>query len=402
MDAEQAWVDTFSWLTQSGPKLYSLGPRELARVERRFAAESKLFVGRHQAARDMIEDSVWVTNYMGYAAYCIILVMAAFNLHWSRVTDSGLFEAGDFVTIISIYSKFGRYLTGVTETVVKLIRASVSLRRIAHLLNLQEHAVRFERAGVEMTGRKKRASMHRPDQKGQRSSICFNQVVFEPPDRRLGMGPMGALDLRDCQLDLPLGKVIHVSGGTEAQELSFLGLAAGIFRASDGVRQCPDNIKIVMVPEVPLGSPHTTAKEALQLAGLSEQVANRLAQALGIDPDLDEMRLGVGQMKALNLARTLLRDPDVLVGARPLDLVHRDSKKSLAHLIRLWQLGVDATTVVAWLSDIDPMHEAALNVRRHHTSKTLLITGEDFSKITGVMPDMKVNLSKLRSNLVGV
>mmetsp|Transcript_115820 Transcript_115820/g.225425 ORF Transcript_115820/g.225425 Transcript_115820/m.225425 type:complete len:1026 (-) Transcript_115820:59-3136(-) len=401
VDAEQAWVDTFAWLTQSGPKLYCLGPRELARVERRFAAESKLFVGRHQAARDMVEDSVWITKYMGYASYLIILVMAAFNLHSARVRGSDSFEAGDFVSIIRIYDKFGKYLTGVTKTMISLIRAGVSLRRMAQLLNLQENAQRFNRVGLENQGRQ-RASMHFSDHKGSRSSICFNYVDFEPPERRFGLGPMGPLNLRDYKLDLPLGKVILVSGDSESQEMSFLGIAAGIFRPSQGVRQCPDNIKIVMLPEVPLGSPHTTAKEALQLAGLSEQVANRLAQALGVDPDIDEMRLGVGQMKALNLARTLLRDPDVLVSARPLDLVHPDSQRNLAHLIRLWQLGLDSATIVAWLADIDPRHEAIADVHRHRSTKTLLITGEEFSKISGVQPDMKINITKLRTNLVGV
>jgi len=384
MDGEEAWVDTFSWITQSGPRLYSMGPRELARLERSFTAESKLFVGRHQHARDVMADSIWVTRYLGYVLYCVFLAWAAFKLAEGRQHVAAgdhpemYFGAGDFVVAVRIYGKFGQYLTKLVETIVKMLKASVSLEKVAALLNLPEHRTKYRRAQRDLEQQEyataKSCAMTFPalDCEDKRGHVRLEHAGFEPD--QASIGPMGRLDLSRSTLDIPLGKVIYVRGGSEPEQLTLLAIIAGVLTPSQGSRICPDNIQPAMLSSTPLGCAHTTVVEALQLAGLSPRVAKRLALALGIDPDHQTERLGPAQMQAMALMRLLISNPEMIVAVRPLSVMGRVYQRRMAHLLRAWQLGVMPRTMLSWLAE----HDDEMVPTKRGPARTLVVTGEEF------------------------
>merc|ERR1711970_711774 len=110
MDSEEEWVETFTWVASNSRNLYSLGPRELANVESLFTRQSKIFVKRHQAARDMLHDSEWVTRWMMAMTYVVVITWGAMRLYQDRESEIGAFEPGDFVLLLEVYHKFGKYL----------------------------------------------------------------------------------------------------------------------------------------------------------------------------------------------------------------------------------------------------------------------------------------------------
>ena len=50
-----------------------------------------------------------------------------------------VFSSGDFVLILGVYEKFGKYVTRVNDSAVKMQKAAVYLRRVCKLLKLREH-----------------------------------------------------------------------------------------------------------------------------------------------------------------------------------------------------------------------------------------------------------------------
>merc|ERR1712187_232865 len=85
-----------------------------------------------------------------------------------------------------------------------------------------------------------------------------------------------------------------------------------------------------------MGGP-MTIKQAFQLVGASADVATRFAHILGLDPSKVSEHLSPGKIQLLAIGRALLRDPEVIVMARPLAYIPPAAQLRIACLLRLWQ-----------------------------------------------------------------
>lgn len=153
LDAEEEMVETYSWLCHASTVLFSRGPREFRKIDDHHANQNKIFLKFHQGARDILADGIWVTRWLGAAVYCIILVWGAFLLLDTNTEklrkEQGLeshheagegfdFHAGDYVLLLKVCMKFGKYLAKVNTCVLKLQRCAVSIKEVRDLLNLPE------------------------------------------------------------------------------------------------------------------------------------------------------------------------------------------------------------------------------------------------------------------------
>lgn len=363
MDGEEAWVETLAFMTQSGTRLYSLGARELASLERCFAQDTKTFLARHQAARDEVEDSMWITKYLSYGSYCTILLLAGLRLHWSRLNpDENRFSSGDFVIITGVYLKFGSNLAKVNNSVIKMVRAGVALGRIEQLLNLPEHESK------RMAAEKEEAQGSAvPDFSTtvSKDKLVFEGVAFQAKENQ----PIDSVNFGPTTRFVPLNKIVRVIGGSESQEFAFLALTAGLVSPTSGHRVCPRSVSTIMLSRLPLGYPHITAQDALMLSGLPKDMAERLTIAFDIDPGRFYNRLAPGQSQTLSLVRAILRGADIVVASRSMALVPEVQKRKLTSLLKAWQQGYSYKAIGAWLSGSEDAERGP--------AKTLVVT-EDF------------------------
>jgi ABC-type multidrug transport system fused ATPase/permease subunit len=326
MDAEEKWAGTFAWLVHQGGGLFSLGSREIARLESRFEKESKYFVAKHWIARDFLNDTKWVTAWLGNIVYVVMMLFGAIRYKHSDETS---FEAGDLVLLLGIYHRFAKHLRMVNESFVKMHRAAVSLRRVASLLNMPEQRMLID--DMERAGE---------DTDGADGQIELRNVEFYPPDHRPhGMGPMAALKLLGTVV-IPLGRYVRVAcrSASEAQRLSFLALITKVIRPTAGDLLFPASKWAVLLPASPVGSPPgTNVLTSLELVGAPRLIAARMARILGLDPGLDCERLAPGEMQTLALGRVFLRDPEILVIAAPFAFLAQDMRRRLGQLLRVWQ-----------------------------------------------------------------
>merc|ERR1711862_108542 len=116
-----------------------------------------------------------------------------------------------------------------------------------------------------------------------------------------------------------------------------------------------------------------TVREALGLAHMPVLVADRLSAVLGRRPSAWTNRLGAGGAQVITIARTLLRDPAVLVLVRPLAFVVPEERARLRQLLRLWQEG-GAARIVQWLT---PESAPLAGNGARLSPRTLVVTGED-------------------------
>merc|ERR1719502_690256 len=91
------------------------------------------------------------------------------------------FSAGDYVLLLKVYLKFGKYLAKVNDIIVKLQRAAVSIERVAHLLNLPEHRSLFASETPPTD----------PKEAAVEGRIELQSIGFVPPKRGQGLGPLG-------------------------------------------------------------------------------------------------------------------------------------------------------------------------------------------------------------------
>eukprot|EP00811_Abedinium_folium_P019533 NODE_2847_length_2132_cov_8.618454.p1 GENE.NODE_2847_length_2132_cov_8.618454~~NODE_2847_length_2132_cov_8.618454.p1 ORF type:complete len:595 (+),score=191.84 NODE_2847_length_2132_cov_8.618454:83-1786(+) len=392
MDAEQAWVDTFGWAAHAGSRLHTLGARELAWLETRFKSESKTFVGIHQVARDRLNDSVWITRWLGAWVYVIVLVMGASKLVVSRREGSNAFKAGSFMLLLKLSLGFGGSLSKLNGSIIKLQRSAVSIQRLMGLLNIDEHKslrdLSEEDAVIESVST---------------DSIELDGVSFALPKDRLGDEHLGSLRMiSEAVFSVPLNNVIRVTGGDEGVMLTFMALIAGVVQPTEGSLTCPKDLRKVMLPPVTMEVPGMTVSQALQLVDADAHIAHRLARALRLDPERMTNRLAPGQLQVLTLLRTLLRDPSLLALARPFAFVVPADRERLRLLLRMWQRGGMAQ-ILHWL---EYGNADALNLP-DTMPRTLVITDEDMAhdgleptQLSGA-PDVYVDLNVVFSADVG-
>eukprot|EP00811_Abedinium_folium_P005135 NODE_1472_length_2464_cov_9.893881.p1 GENE.NODE_1472_length_2464_cov_9.893881~~NODE_1472_length_2464_cov_9.893881.p1 ORF type:complete len:788 (+),score=185.81 NODE_1472_length_2464_cov_9.893881:165-2366(+) len=360
MECEQAWVNTFAWAAHAGHGLHSLGPRELAWLQQRFSKESTDFIANHQIARDRVSDSIWITRWLGYWIYVLMLYIGASQLIDSRRDDNKIFLAGSFVMLLKLSKGFGTHLTRVNTSVVKFMRGAVSIAHVSKLLNISEHKSLREFATVIAEP----LDLH---------AVVFSKVRFLQPHALQGTEPMGPLRMfAGTALRVPLGSFVRVFGASEGIQMTFMGLVAGIVHPTEGVVSSPNSIRKVMLTPIPIGCPYMTVSEALQTVGAPEHVADRLARVLNLRPSMTTNRLPPGDAQKLAIARVLLRNPQLIALVRPFAFVLPQDRPRLQALLRVWQHG-GADLIVRWLSDdAPPALKNALTEQR-----TLILTGED-------------------------
>ena len=281
MDREQAWVETLSWLSMSCYSIFSMGPRELARIENSFAMESAVFVKHHQKARDIVNDSTWITRWLGSIAYILIVMYAGFNLLRHSGSPEPRFTAGDFALFVKVCDRFHKYLGRVNQSIVLLQKAAVATRRCTDLLNLQENkllleqnlpihkAIKFEVSGVpheaivtkqeridgdlvqtlHFTGGPRegiaRAKLDLSDEKLEAGTSTLRLEVSEgsssfggePMPYRIKDADPTCIEFQDVQLELPMMPEQSATTGDDYTEFYGLGpLAPLSFTASGSLR----------------------------------------------------------------------------------------------------------------------------------------------------------------------
>merc|ERR1712232_268194 len=135
---------------------------------------------------------------------------------------------------------------------------------------------------------------------------------------------------------IPLNVLVRVEGAGDCTRAAFLALAARVVKPSRGSVTSSTNGRAVMLPAIPVGAPRVSVLDAMQVATMPQQLAKRLTFALELNP-LDSIdRISPGQLQALTLVRTLMRDPAVLFLMRPLALTEPRLRRRLQWLLRVW------------------------------------------------------------------
>jgi len=389
MDGETAWVETFSWMCRSARDLYSLGPRELAHIESLFVDQTNQFLSRHVIARDLTNDSAWVTRWLGAIGYLMVMLWGAFRLLQEKTDGSDEYTTGDYVLLLSVYLKFGRYLNAVNMSIVKMQTAAVSIRRLAALLNLQENRSLYkDEADIEL-----RMMEPLPEDVIELRNV---RLTF-PENKPGGLGPMGPINV-PLNVRIPLGHLVTIHGGTEPQRMSFMAVVARILLPTEGEVLTPHHTWTVMMPAVPAELPkNLTVQETLALAGAPNIVAHSFAQVLELDPEKSVEVLAPGETQLLAIARAMLRDPEVLVLIRPFAFVATRHRTRLGRLLRVWQMG-GAEGIVETLLRLSGRCLKVHDERVRPRARTLIVAGMGIPG--GVIPgeasnDFSINLDKL-------
>mmetsp|Transcript_89624 Transcript_89624/g.159138 ORF Transcript_89624/g.159138 Transcript_89624/m.159138 type:complete len:957 (+) Transcript_89624:78-2948(+) len=355
MDAEQVWVDTLSWVAHAGPGLYSLGPREVAHLQQKFAAESAYFIKHHQAARDALNDGQWISTWLGGIAYIFVLIHGAIQLLAQRQSHSDRSHIGSYVLLLKLMHEFEKYLGKMNNSVVKLQSASVSLERVKQLLNVTE------KSSLRST----------PATTSPQNSIELLNVQFASPRNSMAgdiLGPLRMSPGKTCSV--PLNQVVCVSGGAEGTRNSFMALLSRVIQPDEGDVCIPSATWAVMIPAIPSGIPDVSTTEALQFVGAPVKVAKLFLEMLELPCHARVNRLPPGQLQMVAILRGMLRDPAALVMVRPMAFVPRKLRHRLESLLCVWQQGGLPLIIQSLLkhsSDDDA----------EFTPRTLVITQED-------------------------
>ncbi|CAJ1441993.1 unnamed protein product, partial [Effrenium voratum] len=321
MAGEAAWVDSFSWLCHAGVPLESLASRSRARVDVRFAHECKYFTSIHVKTRDYSNDTLWYVKWLVNLSYVIVLVLGAKALLESREQGLSIFQSGDFVFQLKVFSSFGKYLVKINASVIKIFSASVGLKQFIDLVNWPEKTLLQSKKNLHDVSHK---------------------IVFETDGNFRSTNPelLARSNSRTIAsaLEIPLGRVVRVSCKRERVLANFLCQVSELKVPKRGCIHRPKGIQIAYVPAVALHTPHATVLEELQ-GGCPKAVAVQLAQLFQLNPKrrMLDLQAGQGQMVALLLA--MFRNPDVLVLDRPCAFLTPGQQGRLAVLLALWQGG---------------------------------------------------------------
>ena len=133
-------MEVFSWLSHSGRSLYGYGAHEINAVETQFKVESKRFVSHHQAVRDYMNDSGWITIWLGELAHAIVLVWGAYAVYQHNNPDPNAagvtLTTGEYYLLLKIFTTVSKHLRKLNTSFVLLQRGAVCLSRVEKLLNL--------------------------------------------------------------------------------------------------------------------------------------------------------------------------------------------------------------------------------------------------------------------------
>jgi len=378
MEAESVWVDTFSWVAESGYGIYSLGPRELAGVERRYTEETKAFVAKHQAARDFANDSVGIARWLGDGVYVTMLLWACTKLAIEKRDDAVTFKAGSFVVLLKLTYSFGKYLARLCDSFVKLQKATVSMDHVKDLLNMPTQRS-FKDLGSH------RNQNHDTELPGRRDVDCIEvqdlswwEAPADGPQFMTYMKPLQMI--KGKVVKIPLSKVVRITGPSEGQRLTFMALVAKVMHPLQGEVRCSPSVWSIMLPPEALGAPpRITVQEAMALGGNPEHLTSRFATALGLTPSDTVEELTPGEVQVLSIARAMLRDPAVLVLIRPLAHVVPRQREVFRQLLRIWQMGGMPQIMDCFdeQGHAEAADVAAPAARASKGARTLVVTAED-------------------------
>jgi len=387
MQGEEGWVEVFAWVAEHGRRIYNFGPRESAKIDSMFSARSSAFVKKHGLARDYTNDGKWITIWICHSVYCLMLAWGAFKLlHARQEIGSADFSAGDCLILIQVFDKFGKYLVKFEGATISMQKASVAIGRVSELLGLQEKR--------NLVGQLKDGSAHAASVEGEaaaggdhsatqeasnKNHIVLRDVQLELPQTWDGFGPVVAIQAKMPGKDtcIPLGKVIYVKGGTENRRLTFLTLLGQLLAPTKGSVIVPRSEWSILLPTVPTDLPDCSVKHDLMLSGATEDIACKLAQIFDLDPDEGHVRLPSGKALMLGLARSMLRNPTILMAVRPMASTVPENQDKVMRLLWVWQKFGGGQALVNLLGSNDLPSVCSKNHRDLQQRRTLVISGED-------------------------
>eukprot|EP00929_Paragymnodinium_shiwhaense_P078750 TRINITY_DN40845_c0_g1_i1.p1 TRINITY_DN40845_c0_g1~~TRINITY_DN40845_c0_g1_i1.p1 ORF type:complete len:1001 (-),score=89.56 TRINITY_DN40845_c0_g1_i1:130-3132(-) len=356
MDGEYEWVETLSVVAHNARNFYSLGHREIAQLEKRYSAENAEFVTWHQRARDAVNDSTWITRWLGIVMYCVIGVYGALLLVDCKRAGNDDFQVGNYVLLLRISKGFEMYTTKINTSLVKLQRAVVSIRRVKAILDKREDVSDIE----------PQTSLNA----SHRQLIEMRDVRYLPPNKVHGADPMELFFMkRGTSITVPLQRIVRIRAPTEGARTTFMALVSRVLEPTSGTIDIPMDACTIMLPAVPFRQNQLTVVESLCDTGAPTDISEAFARVLELNPLVKVQRLAPGEVQALALAQAMLRDPAKLVLVRPLAFVARSQRRNLQFLLRVWQQG-GSERIVQWL-------RGDTGSRLRPQARTLIVTDED-------------------------
>ena len=325
MAGEAAWVDSFSWLCHAGLPLKSLASRIRARVDLRFASESKYFVVYHKAARDWANDTLWYVKWLVNLAWIVVLVLGAKHLLEARETGSQEFRSGDLVFQLKVFSSFGKYLVKIVDSLIKMYTASVGLQEFSQIMNLPEHSLATGGRLLKDESSEEIVFERTPDV----GEIGQHQVVSVPSERVVHKN-----------LQIRLGHVVRVTSERERTLEDFLYQVSELKAPRRGRVRRPQDLRIAFVPAIALHTPHATVMQELRAdSHYKEELSEWICRLFQLDPDMEMTQLQAGERQSVAILLALLRNPEVLVLDRPLAFMTSRQRQKILILLSLWQAG---------------------------------------------------------------
>lgn len=287
---------------------------------------------RSRALAEMVRNSTLLVTYLLNAA---VIILGVYLIAAERMSQGAL---------IACVILVGRSVGPLLQTVgmlVQLQRSRVSMRALDKIMYMPGERQRG--IGVETAG--------------LLPELEFSHVSFSYPESKQSA-------LRDLSLHIHPGERIAIIGGTGSGKSTLARLLAGLYMPADGsisfggidIRQIdPADLRrrVSYMPQdnylfygsvrdnIALGSPWLDMAQmirAAELAGVADFVRHH---PMGYDMPVGErgQALSGGQRQAVALARTLVRQPDVLLLDEPTSNMDVDSEQRLIHRLQAFLPG---------------------------------------------------------------
>merc|ERR1719330_1967018 len=125
METYKEWLGSYCKLMVS-TNIFGLSSAEKCALKKRYDASVKLFLRCNNLVKERLNDSTWVTRWLGSVAFLFICMWSANELIHARATgNDDAFTAGDLVLLLSIYLNFRKHLSKVNDGFVHFHRAAV-------------------------------------------------------------------------------------------------------------------------------------------------------------------------------------------------------------------------------------------------------------------------------------
>jgi len=219
---------------------------------------------------------------------------------------------------------------------------------------------------------------------------------------RWGMGPLCDIRQRsDTELKIPLGKIVFVRGGTEAQRLTFVSLLAKVIQPTSGQVLVPPAEWPLLMPIASAAMPSSTVAEDFILNGATPEAAANLASILCLDPHMPHSKLPSGQAGLHALGRYLLQDPGIFIVVRPLSVLPQADRTKALLLLMAWCMGGGGHTL-SMLLEREGLRDCGTSVGRSGRfagsappRRTLVMAGEEIPSILPAGSICDVNLDEI-------